>query len=945
MEHAELAQRLAAATDTELAVLLRRHADHLDLGLAYTLKDLCYAAWGSDPDRARGAASALAALAAVVDDPNVQALAAWTAGIAALIDGRMEQAIAHLDDAAAQWTILGQPLQAAATQVSKLMALAMLGRYDAALECGLPARDVFVEHGDLLAAGKIEQNLGNISFRRDRYIEAERFYRAARDRFLAVDDQKQLAQIENNLATTLTSQHKFQAAMPLYDQAHARAEAAGLAVTLAEIEGNIGYLAVFQGRFDRALDYLERSRRRYGALGMPHESAIAEQEIADAYLELNLAPEAVAIYTKISPLFAELGLRAEQARAVVYHARARLLLGDTAAARALLHEGHALYRAEGNTIGEALATLIEAQLHYVQGDYEAAAATAQHAVAPLAAAGTTGRLLLARWLHGEATRAAGGQVEAQRLLEAALRDAETTGVPQVAYRCATSLGLLAIAGGNVAEAERSFRYAVDLIEALRAPLPAEEFRTAFLADKLTPYAELVRLSLNHEHSASVEEALAYVERARSRALVEMLAGTMPAYVRPCDAYEAALLRQLEEQRAALNWFYSQINRPPKSEAARSAPAMAALHDAIREREAAVLVTTRQLQQRSNNPLVRVEPLDVAQLQRHLSPETALVEYWSLDGELLAFVVTDANIEVVRGLGPEAEVEAALEQLRFQLGALRHGADRLRIHLDQLATRARHHLATLYDLLLRPIEGRLETRRLVVVPYRALHYVPFQALHDGQGYVIERREVCYAPSATVLHACLAHPRGAWERAVLFGVADAQAPHVEAEVATIASLFPEARTFVDGQATVAALREHASDADLVHLACHGQFRPDSPLFSTLRLADGVLTVRDAYGLDLHAGLVTLSACETGMNAIAPGDELIGLARGFFSAGAPSLLVCLWAVDDEAAAALMTSFYRQLRAGAQPATALRSAQRTMLDQHPHPYFWAPFVLLGRW
>ncbi|HZG66850.1 MAG TPA: hypothetical protein VEZ12_08905, partial [Herpetosiphonaceae bacterium] len=102
MEHAELAQRLAAATDTELAVLLRRHAGHLDLGLAYTLKDLCYAAWGSDPDRARGAASALAALAAVVDDPNVQALAAWTAGIAALIDGRMEQAIAHLDDAAAQ---------------------------------------------------------------------------------------------------------------------------------------------------------------------------------------------------------------------------------------------------------------------------------------------------------------------------------------------------------------------------------------------------------------------------------------------------------------------------------------------------------------------------------------------------------------------------------------------------------------------------------------------------------------------------------------------------------------------------------------------------------------------------------------------------------------------------------------------------------------------------
>jgi CHAT domain-containing protein len=133
--------------------------------------------------------------------------------------------------------------------------------------------------------------------------------------------------------------------------------------------------------------------------------------------------------------------------------------------------------------------------------------------------------------------------------------------------------------------------------------------------------------------------------------------------------------------------------------------------------------------------------------------------------------------------------------------------------------------------------------------------------------------------------------------------------------------------------------------VHLACHGTFRPDNPLFSSLRLGDGWLTVRDAYGLDLNCGLVTLSACETGVNAIAPGDELIGLARGFFSAGAPSLLVSLWTVDDETTAELMASFYTRLQAGDRPATALRYAQRHLLAQHCHPFFWSPFVLLGRW
>jgi len=91
--------------------------------------------------------------------------------------------------------------------------------------------------------------------------------------------------------------------------------------------------------------------------------------------------------------------------------------------------------------------------------------------------------------------------------------------------------------------------------------------------------------------------------------------------------------------------------------------------------------------------------------------------------------------------------------------------------------------------------------------------------------------------------------------------------------------------------------------------------------------------------------LSACETGVSTIAPGDELIGLARGFFSAGVPTLLMSLWTVDDEATAELMTDFYTRLSAGDAPAAALRYAQRRMLERQPHPFFWSPFVLVGRW
>jgi CHAT domain-containing protein len=948
MKRAELASRLvSAASEPERAALLRQHSMLADMSLAYMLKDVCLEAWSGDPPRAVAAAAALEALAEATDSEEVSALRDWGSGIAALVEGRMEQAVRRLDEAEARFQRLCQPHTAASTQVSKLIALAMLGRYEEAIETGLRARDRFLEHGDPLAAGKVENNIGNIYFRRDRYREAEQFQSAARERFANAGDLRLLAKLDNCLANTHVALHRFRSAERLYQQALDYAEGAGLTATLAEIEGNMGNFALFQGRYDHALDLLERSRRRYAALGMPHQSAVAELELADAYLELNLAAEALTVYRRVAPTFAALGMRAEQARALAQGGRAALVAGDMEDAHDLLEEARTLYAAEDNMVGEAYVTLTEAQMHLAEGDHAATAVLAAQAEAPLARAGTWRRMLLARWLRGEAARAQGQERLAQILLDTTLREAEAQALPQVAERCHTSLGLLASARGETAKAEASFRRAVALIEDLRAPLPAEEFRTAFVADKLAPYDELVRLCLSDAKGERVTEALCYTERARSRALVEMLSGALAVHPRPRDEFEAEQFAQLDQLREELNWFYSRINRPPEGDTSRGTQAMQVLHDAVRERETRTLEIMRQLQQRGGESLTlgRTEPLDVPALQKSLGRDTALVEYTSLGGELLAFVVTDERVEVVRGLADEKAVTEALGQFRFQVGSLRYGSARMRTHLASLEERARHHLRSLYDLLLRRVEERIGDRRLVVVPHRALHYVPFHALDDGEGYVVERREVSYAPSASVLSYCLARPSRPFRRALLMGIADEQTPRVREEIAALAPLFPESLALLDAEATIGALREHAPASDVLHLACHGQFRPDSPLFSSLRLGDGWLTVRDAYTLDVGAGLVTLSACETGVSAIAPGDELLGLVRGFIYAGAPTLLLSLWTVDDEATAELMKDFYTHLRAGAGPAAALRAAQLRQMKERPHPFFWSPFVLTGRW
>src|ERR1043166_499537 len=383
MNRAELAALLASAdTESSRLALLREHSALADSALAHALKEICLDAWSREPARAVGAADSLRALSAVNPCEEIAALRSWAEGVAALVGGQMEQAVARLDEAESRFRALCLPHTAAETQVSKLVALAMLGRYDEAVESGLRARDIFLEHGDQAAAGRVEHNIGNLCGRRDCYGEAEHYLKLARSRFLPTGDLKQLAVIENSLAYLYTLRHDFRSAEQLYELAFERAGSAGLAVTQAEIEASMGSLALFQGRYDRALDLLERSRRRYAALGMAHQSAVAELELADAYLELNLATEARAAYRRLVPVFAELGMRAEQARALAQAGRAAVVAGAGGEAHELLEGARTLYAAEGNLVGEAYVTLAEAQLRLAEGDHAATAVLAAQAEGP-----------------------------------------------------------------------------------------------------------------------------------------------------------------------------------------------------------------------------------------------------------------------------------------------------------------------------------------------------------------------------------------------------------------------------------------------------------------------------------------------------------------------------------------------------------------------------------
>ena len=268
--------------------------------------------------------------------------------------------------------------------------------------------------------------------------------------------------------------------------------------------------------------------------------------------------------------------------------------------------------------------------------------------------------------------------------------------------------------------------------------------------------------------------------------------------------------------------------------------------------------------------VRTEPV-----QPYLGPETVLLEYFVYHGQLVAFVVTEERIDVHRLTGDLDQVQRLIQLLWLNLRAVPRGTLKQTAHL---AANAQGLLQRLHELLIAPLSAALRPyRKLIVVPHGSLHYLPFQALYDGTSFLLEQHEISYLPGASMLRYCLeAEPADAGLLA--FGHSyDGRLPYAIQEAQSIAAILGGG-AFVEDESNPGTVAGGSFGCQTIHLATHGEFRPDNPLFSGLALADGWLTTLDIFDLRLKASLVTLSACQTGQSVVGGGDELMGLMRAF-------------------------------------------------------------------
>jgi CHAT domain-containing protein/tetratricopeptide (TPR) repeat protein len=917
--------------------------DKSALALAWALKDQCYSAWSSEPQRAAKAADALRNLLTITweiknaSHREIEAVANWTGGIGHITRGEMAEATKCLDRAAEIFRGLGLANHATQTQVPKIMALSMLGEFDAAIECAEQAQREFVTQGDATGAGKVSLNLGALHVQRGAYAQAARYSREASVLFARVGDHERSVQADVNMADALASMGNFDEALRIYARARMRSTTHAIPVQEARIEESVALLELARGRYREALSGFERARRSYERLAMPYNIAITEKQLADTYLELRLLPEALTLFDQVLTRFETLNIPVERAWTLSQRGRVYAGMDEWGLAADSFERAAELFAAQGNRDGEAAVTLARAELALLAGDATNADLLSERAAQSFDSAGLAEGRLRADVVKAQALLKTGRLEQAQTLFSTTLDSARELQLVTVQVRCHSGQGLVALALGDSAVAYTSFSAAIALFEDQRRALPGHDLRRAFLTDHLLPYQELLRMSLQqHTQAPSTKlaaEVLQQLDRFRARSLGERLAET--------TASDGA--GSTQDVRDRLNWLHRRVQRLDED-----GESSKVLTDELRRTESDLLERARRA--RLTAPISDIdafasEHLAVEALQVMLGASGALVEYGVLDDELFACVITDDGLQVHRHVAQWSAVLSAVRAVRFQLDTLRHGIAPVMQHMASLTQRVQVRLAQLHTLVWAPLANALAGRgHVLVVPHAQLGLIPFAALHDGGHFLAQHHQLAIVPSARLALRGLARRAGPIQRALVLGESS-RLPYAANEAHLVAGFFPEGQAFVDEQATIATLLANAGNADVIHLACHGQFRSDNPMFSALHLHDGPLTVELAESLSLKSGMVVLSACETGLATLGTGDEMVGLVRAFLIAGTARVLASLWPVDDAITAEFMASFYSALCRGDSPAIALQRAQDAVRLKHPHPFYWAAFTLHGGW
>lgn len=949
-----LVEQLVASTTADRAKsLLKPHNGEIGRALCQELKNRVSQALHADVALASRLADVCQVVAQQTRDPICRALASHARAMVAYRMGRNQEALRLFQRAETLYAEQGEVLEAARVGRAKIVALMYLNRYEEALELADRLSTIFETHKQTHLLAELKSNVGLIYHHLDEYHKARRFFEQAQALLQPGGDSRALAHVLMNLAMVWSCLGDYHRSARLFEQAREMFQALGLSLMVVQTEYNLAYLEFLRGKFDEAIRLFAAVKAAARAVGDESLEVLCDLDMAELYLQLNAYEDVLEAAEAARRGFARLRMRTEYARAQMLGGVARLQLGAWDHAEADLRQARRTFERQNNRVATALCDLYLAELLAQKKKWRDAGRRAEQAACLFRQCRLDTKAAFAELLVARVAAAQGQTNRAKRRVLRALGRIEPLDAPWLKYQCNYLLGTILETSGDTKAAADQYARAIELIESLRSHIRVDEMKASFLSDKLKAYERMVALCLADGSPEKIRQAFAYTEAAKSRALADLLGAALGIEADTTVSLDPELAERWKRLREELDWYYSTLNHLEQKEGATRRDLAVHIQGEIRIRESELnkLLRTIQWNREGGVSPVRMPRTLPEELAGELADDEAVVEYYIAQGEITAFVLARDGVSAVRALSDVSRIHPLLRHLRFHLDKQVFNGDYVRTRWQALAHCTEQYLKALYRELVAPLRPFLQKRRkLIIIPHGLLHYIPFHALTDSERCLIDEYEVSYCPSATVYRLCLERSRRCQGDArdhathpLIVGVPDRSAPAIEQEVQAVRGLLTNARVLVGEDATSHNVTTYAKESSLIHLACHAVFRHDNPIFSSLRLQNSWLNFYDIWNLGLKASLLTLSACQTGVNKICPGDELIGLMRGFLYAGVPSLVVSLWAVNDASTTLLMREFYAKLRQGWSKRQALREAQLRTRQVYAHPYYWAPFVLMG--
>ncbi len=958
--------------DSSLVWLDRALAQSADLGDAIVLKVRIMRNSGQYEEGLRLAAAAIKNS----NDPKLKATLQMHSSIIRYFSGEYDVAQKDISEAQKVFAELGEMnLYLDALNINGLL-------YGAADQ--LPLSLQFYREGLAIAEARQMQeqqgimfgNLGDVHTILSQYDSARVYYDRSAHLLAAKNDQLNLAATVGAIAAVHSYQGQYQEAL------RAGQRALDIYVALDHPSGqtselmNFGVLYLETGQYFQALRYLNQALRIAREIGEKPKEQMCLGNIGETYIKLGRFDEARESLQDAVRIARELGADSQLGQMIGKIGSAYMAGGNYDEATRFFEEALRTLTATGHVREEAITSSQLGDAYRLNGRSDLSMSLYQRAL----------RLhdQIGNRLGRASTLLSMGELYLQKMTpdKAAyyFQQAVTTG-EEIRANGPIWQGYQGLANverqrGNMTKALQLYQTAINALEDVRNQIVLAEFQSSFLDNQFEMYETildvLAQLYTETGDAAYLHEAFGYSERARARALLNIVSsGQLPLHP---DVPQA-----LQQQKKVLEWrfrnFHDKLTWLYSLPEEQRDPAMLVdVGDSLDAANSAYQQLLDDIRMKfpgyaSLQGFAEAMSLEAVQNQIVTDDKTALLQYFVGRDKTLSWVITANSAKmVVIDLG-ESALRQQLNDVSPQLFPLTAGSEMSSAPRDAGWANIRSQtLHDLHELLIKPVaEEIVAMDNLIVVPDNILTYLPFEMLvtsmsEDSLRYLIEDFAISYSASASLLNPALHATDNQNMRQLLALAVESfkdsslsELPYAKKEAGAISNMFADYSQMLAADATEEAFKREAGKFQMLHLATHYLPNDVHPFSSYIALAgntsetaeeDGRLHAYEIVGRRFNADMVVLSACQTGTGVLAKGEGLIGISRAFMYAGARSLVSAKWGASDQSTAELMTNFYRELQKGQNKRAALQTAKLQLIrsgGQWANPFYWAPFILEG--